>query len=137
MVRCSSIVEAYSQFKQFDVRLSQDKGVTDVGVRIVPISQIRGSEGRTGDFDRYFNPLQRHTEGRWLNIALARLNDVSLPPVKLIQLGEYYFVQDGHHRLSVARAFGQTDIDAEVTLWLVSRARTMRSRTASSIYQPI
>ena len=32
----------------------------DAGIRTVPISQIRGSEGRYTDFDRDFNPLQEH-----------------------------------------------------------------------------
>ncbi len=31
--------------------------------------------------------------------------------------GMAYFVRDGHHRISVSRAFGQTHIDAEVTTW--------------------
>jgi hypothetical protein len=30
-----------------------------------------------------------------------------------------YFVRDGHHRISVAQAMGQTNIDAEVTEWRV------------------
>jgi hypothetical protein len=40
-----------------------------------------------------------------------------LPPVELIQTGETYFVVDGHHRISVAKAFGEQSIDAEVTIW--------------------
>ncbi|MCB0180150.1 MAG: hypothetical protein KDI62_18095 [Anaerolineae bacterium] len=88
-----------------------------VGTRVVEISQIRGSSGRPNDFDIGFNPVQVHTEGRWLNIAKAYLTGVILPPVKLVQLGDTYFVQDGHHRVSVAKALGQIDIDAEVTVW--------------------
>ena len=42
------------------------------GVRSVPIDQIRGSEGRSTDFDQDFYPLQDRTRGRWLNIARAR-----------------------------------------------------------------
>jgi hypothetical protein len=30
----------------------------------------------------------------------------------LVQVGDIYFVRDGHHRISVAQALGQTDIDA-------------------------
>jgi hypothetical protein len=40
-----------------------------------------------------------------------------LPPVELIQVGDVYFVRDGHHRISVARMMGQDSIDAEVTVW--------------------
>jgi hypothetical protein len=32
----------------------------------------------------------------------------------LIKAGDAYFVRDGHHRVSVSRAFGQVAIDAEV-----------------------
>jgi hypothetical protein len=39
--------------------------------------------------------------------------------VELIQVGECYFVRDGHHRISVARALGQHAIDVEVTVWEV------------------
>ncbi|MGD8587007.1 MAG: universal stress protein [Chloroflexota bacterium] len=38
-----------------------------------------------------------------------------LPPVELYQIGEAYFVADGHHRISVARAMGSTHIQAYVT----------------------
>ncbi len=37
-----------------------------------------------------------------------------LPPVELIQIGHEHFVRDGHHRISVARALGEYDIEAEV-----------------------
>jgi hypothetical protein len=39
----------------------------------------------------------------------------AMPPVDLLRIGEIYFVRDGHHRVSVARALGHTDIDAYVT----------------------
>jgi hypothetical protein len=39
----------------------------------------------------------------------------------LIQVGEAYFVRDGHHRISVARAFGYKTIEAEITVWNVER----------------
>ncbi len=42
---------------------------------------------------------------------------MALPPVDLIQLGDTYFVRDGHHRISVARALGYAYIDANVTVW--------------------
>lgn len=90
------------------------------GLKTVPISQIRGSEGRCGDFDRYFNPLQTHTAGRWRSVATARASHKPLPPVDLIQIGDVYFVRDGHHRISVARTVGQRHIDADVIVWRVA-----------------
>jgi hypothetical protein len=90
------------------------------GTRIVPIQQIRGSEGRCEDFDAAFHPLKAHTEDRWLSVAKANLRGRGLPPVELIQVGEVYFVRDGHHRISVAAALGQQEIDAVVTVWQVT-----------------
>ena len=87
------------------------------GIRAVPIRQIRGSEGRCEDFDADFWPLQLHNRGRWLRVAMAQQGGTPLPPVELIQVGDVYFVRDGHHRISVARAMGQAFIDAQVTVW--------------------
>jgi hypothetical protein len=85
-------------------------------VRSVPIRHIRGSQGRSHDFDRDFNPLQDHNKARWLGVASARQRGKALPPVELIQVGDVYFVQDGHHRISVGRALGQRDIEAIVMI---------------------
>lgn len=87
-----------------------------IGYRTVPIQQIKGSESRLGDFDCDFNPIQTHTMERWVSVAAAHSSGVTLPAVELIQLGETYFVRDGHHRISVAHAFREEYIDAKVTV---------------------
>jgi hypothetical protein len=92
------------------------------GARAVPIRQIRGSEGRCDDFDAEFRPLNTHGRDRWLSVAMAWQKGVALPPVDLIQVGNLYFVRDGHHRISVARAWGAESIDAEVTVWELAGA---------------
>jgi uncharacterized protein (DUF1015 family) len=83
----------------------------------VPIAKIQGSEGRCQDFDSAFHPTHNHTEERWVSIATAEKLEVSLPPVELIQVGEIYYVRDGHHRISVAKSLGQMVIEAQVTVW--------------------
>jgi hypothetical protein len=88
-------------------------------VRTVAIRQIRGSEGRNRDFDRNFNPLTSHSQERWMRVAEAQQRGVPLPPVQLIRVGELYFVRDGHHRISVARALRHQEIEADVVAWLV------------------
>lgn len=93
------------------------RGSHHAGTRSVPISQIRGSEGRCDDFDADFQPLRSHNRGRWVSVATARARGVTLPVVELVQVGDAYFVRDGHHRISVAKAWGQESIDAEVTVW--------------------
>jgi hypothetical protein len=92
----------------------------DAGLRTVAIDKIRGSEGRCRYFDRDFQPLHDEARGRWLNIARARQQGKNLPPVVLVQVGDIYFVRDGHHRISVARALGQIELEARVTVWQVA-----------------
>jgi ParB/Sulfiredoxin domain len=41
--------------------------------------------------------------------------DAGFPPIVVYQLGEAYFVIDGHHRVAIARQRGAETIDAEVT----------------------
>lgn len=88
-----------------------------IGMELVPIAAIRGSESRNSDFDIEFYPLAMHNDERWINVATAHFLDIPLPPVQLIQIGEVYYVRDGHHRISVAQAFGQKEIEAEVFAW--------------------
>ena len=87
------------------------------GLEMIPIGQIRGTESRGSDFDRDFNPLQDHTRARWVGIAAAQLRGKVLPPVELTKVGEFYYVSDGHHRISVARALGQRVIEADVVVY--------------------
>lgn len=100
----------------YDVREHMPiKGQHYIGLQQVPIERIVGSLGRYRDFDRVFLPKQSHTRNRWINIDRAHYEDVILPPVELIKMGEIYFVKDGNHRVSVAREWEQEFIDAYVT----------------------
>lgn len=85
-----------------------------LGLRVVPINKIVGSEGRPLDFDRAFFPRESHTKSRWLSIDRAYYEQALLPPVELIKVGDKYFVRDGNHRVSVARSRGQEFVDAIV-----------------------
>ena len=84
------------------------------GVVNIPLTKIIGSEGRTNDFDSAFNPLKSHNRDRWIGIAAARRRGTILPPVELIQVADTYFVRDGNHRVSVAKAAGQVEIEAQI-----------------------
>lgn len=87
------------------------------GIRVVPVRAIIGSEGRTADFDLAFHPLGETARERWVNMAMVYLSRIPLPPIQLIRVNQAYFVRDGHHRISVARTFGQAAMDAEVITW--------------------
>lgn len=87
------------------------------GSQVVAVEAIRGTVDKQNDFDAEFHPTQRHSENRWRKVASAMLNGKDLPPVELIQVGDTYYVQDGHHRVSVARALGYGYVDAIVTVW--------------------
>jgi hypothetical protein len=86
-----------------------------LGLQVVPLDAIIGSVGRGRDFDRSFRPTSARVRSRWEQIAAAVRRGEALPPVSLNQIGELYFVEDGHHRVSVARALGHAEIDAYVT----------------------
>jgi hypothetical protein len=62
---------------------------------------------------------------------------VALPPVALVQIGDFYFVLDGHHRISVAQAYGQRDIEARVTAWRVSGPLPWEASTAAPCPPPV
>jgi hypothetical protein len=91
-------------------------GQRSAGLQSVPLRAIRGSEGRTRDFDLDFNPLTEHTQERWIRLYNAWLDGEHLPPVELLRQGDTYYVRDGHHRLSIARSLGQEYVEAEVTV---------------------
>lgn len=80
----------------------------------VPVQQIVGSTGRSGDFDLAYFPVKSLTETRWVNVAKERYQGNDLPPVRLYKVGKAYFVEDGNHRVSVASVSGKPYIDAYV-----------------------
>ncbi len=94
--------------------LLKPKKETYRGMKAVPISLIVGSEGRYRDFNSTFLPKHEHIRNRWENVDRAHIKDVVLPPIKLYEIGTVYFVRDGNHRVSVARAQGVDFIDAEI-----------------------
>lgn len=90
------------------------QGQRDMGMREIEIEKIIGSLNRYQDFDDSFLPRQTHTRRRWENIDRVYLQGEYLPPVEVYKIGDFYFVIDGNHRVSVAREKGQVFIDAHV-----------------------
>ena len=82
---------------------------------MVPLNKIVGSVGRYRDFTREFLPKGSISQERWRAVDAAMHSQAGLPPIEVYQVGDAYFVRDGNHRVSVARANGLTDIEAYVT----------------------
>lgn len=80
----------------------------------IPLDAIVGSVGRYMDFTRDFLPRQESDEGRWAGIKVAMTGLAGLPPIEAYRIGDVYFVQDGNHRVSVARELGASHIQGYV-----------------------
>ncbi len=89
-------------------------GQHDLGLQEVPVDAIVGTVDRGVDFDRGLRPTSARLRSRWERIAAAQRRGEALPPVSLYKIGDLYFIRDGHHRVSVAKSLGRTDIDAYV-----------------------
>ncbi len=86
----------------------------DIGIMSVPLDSIIGSQGRYRNFTRHFLPLDENLRNRWKDIEIAVESGKDLPPVELYKVCNAYFVKDGHHRISVAKAKKKGSIEAKV-----------------------
>jgi len=84
------------------------------GTRVVEVEEIVGSVGRWRDFDRSFLPARASVGHKWKRIDRAFHRAEDLPPVELYEIGESYFVVDGHYRVSVARYHDVPTVEAAV-----------------------
>jgi hypothetical protein len=91
------------------------KGERRLGLRTVALDSIVGTVDRSREFDREFRPTSGRVRGRWERIAVAQRRGEAMPPINVFRIGDMHFVEDGHHRVSVARAMGRKEIDAQVT----------------------
>lgn len=85
------------------------------GIREVPLQQIVGSVNRAEQFTAQMRPRSDLLRERWSRVYAAALASQGLPPIELYQYGDDFFVRDGHHRASVARALGAREMQAYVT----------------------
>jgi hypothetical protein len=94
-----------------------------VGLRIVPIDRIVGTMRHPSQNTADFLPLPHlrgaNWKGRWQRITRATDRMEILPPVELVQVGDDYFVVDGHNRIAAAIRAGALETDADVTQLLL------------------
>lgn len=83
------------------------------GTEDIRVEQIIGTLGRQSDFDHKFRPLKQYLRDRWVNAYLS-LDRQGWSPIVVHKFGDHYYVEDGHHRVSVARLLGMVFIQAKV-----------------------
>ncbi|AFG37345.1 hypothetical protein [Spirochaeta africana] len=84
------------------------------GMQTVDCRRIIGSVDRANDFAVGFLPIRRSMEIRWTSIRDLYLSSSLNESLQLFELGGYYFVQDGNHRVSAARTHTNGYLDAVV-----------------------
>ena len=104
--------------------LDRHPGVTaaprrPIGLRSVPLDRIVGTVRHPSQNTRDFLPLPKlrgpNWRGRWQRITRAMDRLETLPPVDLVQVGDDYYIVDGHNRVAAARQAGGIEVDADVT----------------------
>jgi hypothetical protein len=94
-----------------------------IGIRSVALDAIVGTMRHPSQNTADFLPLPRlrgeNWRARWQRIGRATDRLAMLPPVDLVQVGDEYYVADGHNRVAAARHAGALEIDSDVTQLLV------------------
>jgi hypothetical protein len=91
------------------------QGERRLGLQTIQLSSVVGTVDSTRDFDRRFRPTSARVRERWERLALAQRRGEPIPPIDVYRVGDMHFVQDGHHRVSIAMSAGATTIEAYVT----------------------
>lgn len=104
----------------------EDVQFIDHGIKTVELDKIIGSVGKYYDFDSQFRPKKHMAGKRFSDIKKAMRSGLSVPPVKLYQIREDFYVLDGNHRVAAAKELGRDDIQAKV-IELLSAKNTMEN----------
>jgi hypothetical protein len=96
----------------------------DRGLQLIDVHRVVGSVGRADALDGRFR-YRRGQEPKNAESRLRRLRALfesgRVPPLDVYQIGDDYFVVDGHHRVRVAWERGQIEIEAHVVEYLPDR----------------
>ena len=116
------------------------EGEQFLGLQTIRLDTIIGTVDSHRDFDRRFRPTSGRVRERWERLALAQRRGEAIPPIDVYRIGSLHFVRDGHHRVSIAMATGQSTIDAyvtEVRTTLPAKGISRRSDLLMKSYQRI
>lgn len=115
----SSITGSAREIVQYDEisKKMHMSGLSSKGVQEIPVAAIIGSVNRYKDFDRNFLPLRDSDMERWASVkaTMTSPGSMGLPPIRVYQIGDAYFVLDGNHRVSIAKQMDWDTIEAYVT----------------------
>ena len=92
----------------------------DRGVQTVKVAQIMGSVGRYQDFDDQFRFRSNKKSERFLSVLEAMRTGTVLPPIKLYQIKDEYYVVDGNHRVAAAKQLKHDEILATILEFIPS-----------------
>ncbi len=92
------------------------RGQHYAGIQTIDIDRIVGSGSRYNEFNRAFLPTQEHVRERWTRVYEAAHGAGGFPPIDVYQIGDVFFVRDGHHRVSVLRELDAPTVEATVTV---------------------
>ena len=102
-------------FEEIKQQLHPTGETIEHGTQEIPLDKIVGSVSRYKDFTRSFLPKRDTDQERWAGVRAAISDMVGIPPIKVYQVGDAYFVLDGNHRVSIARRLDSKTITAYVT----------------------
>ena len=91
------------------------RGERRLGLQTIRLDTIVGTLDARRDFDRRFRPASNRLRSRWVRLALRSGAASRSRPSRCTGSAGCHFVEDGHHRVSIARAARQQTIDAYVT----------------------
>ncbi len=90
------------------------------GLRNIAVDRIVGSVGRYQDFDSRFRKRDHLPSERLEKIKGAMREGRPLPPVKLYQIKDEFYVVDGNHRIAAAKELGHDEILAHIIEFIPS-----------------
>ena len=109
--------------KSFNTCQEQENAYDAVerGKRSVSVDRIVGSVGRYQDFDEQFHFKEHLPKERLEKIKQMMRTGKPLPPVKLYQIKDDFYVVDGNHRIAAAKELGHDEILAEIVEFIPSK----------------
>jgi hypothetical protein len=126
--RCAELCSFDEAIKAFRGAVMGQRKLQDIC-----LGKIIGSVGRFRDYTPDFLPKISSDEYRWVQVNRAINGFSGVPPIEVYHLGDHYFVQDGHHRVSVLKSMGVPYVEAYVTEVYPAEQKEVSTPRATSL----